>query len=123
MPEWTAEYSQQGGYDCITSAFLIKHLGKTVLEIDRCLFDDVCEWDDKGERNSEMVATAEFIVKACNEHKKIRAALVVAVGILESMPPGILGPFQDFLDETIDFEFLNDALDRGVVPDKTKGEE
>ena len=79
MAEWKAVYNQNGGYDCITSAYFIEKDGKAVAEVDRCLFDNVSEWDDEGEKNVGMVEVAEFIVKACNDHEKMRAGLVAAL--------------------------------------------
>jgi len=91
MAEWKAVYDKSGGYDCITSAYEIKRDGKTVAEVDRCLFDQVSEWDDNGDKNVEMVEVAEFIVKACNEHDGLVSQLgAIRSAILEKNTDGSL---------------------------------
>ena len=63
---WTFEYEKQGGYDCMTGAFIIRYKGKEVALVDQHDFGQhpfPCEYKEFPEAR----AMAQFIVDACNE--------------------------------------------------------
>ena len=65
--EWTYDYNETGGYDCMTGAFVIKHKGKEIATIDQNDFgQDHCT----NVRLLEPEGWARFIVDACNNFTK-----------------------------------------------------
>ena len=67
---WRMEHAKGGGHDCITDSIDIYQRARRVLTIDRADYDSVTQWDDAASTpNQQMVADAEFIVAACNEHE------------------------------------------------------
>lgn len=64
---WTYEFEEDGGYDCMTDAFLLKRDGRTLIVIDLENFGQASNEPPPPEAAAEAEQLALKIVKALNE--------------------------------------------------------
>ena len=76
LPWAAGEYDETGGYDCMYPAIDIKSNNDIIASVDGREYDDIsaCETPSP-EARALLCANAEFIVRACNCHDDLVAAL------------------------------------------------
>jgi hypothetical protein len=78
--KWTATYDANGGYDCITPAYIVKHGNCQIFVIDEKEFTSfVGMGSDADKCKKKAIATtkeyADYVVNCLNKHEAYKSAL------------------------------------------------
>lgn len=66
MDKWRFEYEEQAGYDCMSSAYVVKAGDRFVCAVDVRDFARGGSWEDQNSENDEAREMARLIVDSVN---------------------------------------------------------